>query len=142
MNASKILPGLFQGGQPESARAVTEAGFEWLILCAREVQPPSAALGTLQRVRCPLDDTLEPISDTDWRMVWQTAHHVAHRVEEHEACLVTCAQGRNRSGLVTGVALHLLTGWDGERVVQHIQKRRDNALTNSRFADTLRQLRA
>lgn len=141
MNASKIWPGLFQGGAPESARHVKQAGFQLLVLCAREIQPPDHALRGLPALRCPLLDVDDPIDDDTWSMIWRTAHTVAHSVEQRRATLVTCAQGWNRSGLVTGVALHLLTGWDGRRVVAHIQGRREHALNNPTFVDALGRLR-
>lgn len=141
MNASKILPGLFQGGAPASASQVSAAGFQLLVLCAREVQPTAHALNDLTVLRCPLDDNDVPIDNATWSQIWKTGHEVAHAVEDHRAVLVTCAQGLNRSGIVTGVAVHLLTGWEGKRVVEHIQRRRDGALFNQTFATAIRQLR-
>ena len=141
LNASKILPGLYQGGAPDSANQVLGAGFELLVLCACEVQPPKHALGRLRYLRCPLDDTNE-LSPKELSRVWETAHQVVRSLHKRRAVLVTCAQGYNRSGLVTGVAVHLLTGWDGARVVEHIQRRRRDALFNPLFAQTIRALPA
>lgn len=136
LDATRLLPHLYIGGAPASARAVTGNGFGTLVLCAREVQPP--ALGDLQVLRCPLDDDpTRALSSDDWRMAVQTAERVCWRLRGGSRVLVTCAQGRNRSGLVCAIVMHLATQRRGSDCIRAIQRRRENALTNPRFVDVL-----
>jgi protein-tyrosine phosphatase len=55
---------------------------------------------------------------------------------------VTCWAGRNRSGLVTAIALHKLTGFSGVQCVRIIRKARPLALTNLQFRAAIKALPA
>ena len=67
----------------------------------------------------------------------QAAEIVARRVRSGERVLVTCAMGRNRSGLVSALALHFLTGISGAEAARLVKARRHNALTNRYFMAAL-----
>jgi protein-tyrosine phosphatase len=71
--------------------------------------PPSAILGRL------VDDVV-------------TAIRAGRRV------LVACAGGRNRSGLVVGLAVRELLGCSGAQALTWVQSRREDALNNATFA--------
>jgi hypothetical protein len=54
--------------------------------------------------------------------------------------LVACAGGRNRSGLVLGLALRELLGCSGAEALRLVQLRREDALNNETFARHLAAL--
>jgi len=62
-------------------------------------------------------------------------------VTDGRRVLVTCAAGLNRSGLVTAIAMHILTRHSGITCVQHVQNRRAGALSNRQFRRVLVELR-
>ena len=74
------------------------------------------------------------MTDIDWTKAVNTAQRVARRVRRGRGVLVTCAQGRNRSGLVSCITLHLLTGMRGAEAVAHVKRMRGRlACTNPQF---------
>ena len=62
----------------------------------------------------------------------EMSEKVADAMKEGRFVLVTCAAGKNRSGLIAGLALRKL-GVDGKEAVKAIQKNRPGALSNPRF---------
>lgn len=137
LDATRLASGLYQGSAPRSAQAVLAAGFGTLVLTAHEVQPPEHVLMGLEALRCPLaDDPTRPLTEAEWRAVKSCAEAVARRVRARQRVLVTCAQGRNRSGLVSALSLVLL-GWRPADAVRHIQRTRSFALTNPRFVEAI-----
>jgi protein-tyrosine phosphatase len=105
------------------------------VLCAKEFQPgPERYLGT-QIVRAPMNDV--QITDD----IAETAHAAASEAldlyRQGASVLVTCAWGKNRSGLVTGLML-VGEGYSGEEAVRLIQNRRPGSLFNESFANYLR----
>lgn len=141
VDASRIASGLYQGGAPPFAEAVLDAGFHTLVLCAYEIQAHDAVTGQLEVLRCPLDDDpLQPLTDIDWTKAVNTAQRVGRRVRRGRRVLVTCAAGRNRSGLVSCIALHLLTGMRGAEAIAHVKRMRgDLACTNPQFNRMVRR---
>ena len=139
---SDLGMGLFQGGCPTQGPWLRRRGFSLLVLCAIEHQPPSHRFPGLRVMRIPLDDVSEPLSPTAAASVMTMASVVADALRRHKKVLVTCQMGLNRSGLVNGVALRMLTGAQGEEVVEHIRRRRGGmALSNREFAKFVRSLR-
>lgn len=63
----------------------------------------------------------------------------AHLIREGHRVLSHCGMGFNRSALVAGRILHKL-GMPGERIVEHLRKRRPGALFNDVFAEHIRTL--
>jgi len=138
LDAHRLGPGFYQGSVPRSARAVRRAGFDTLVLCAGEIQPPAHALVPLQVIRCPLrDDPTVPLPSAAKRQAVRAAEQVVVRLRTGARVLVTCAQGVNRSGLVSAVSLHVLTGRPGRECVAHVQRCRPGALRNPRFVEWL-----
>lgn len=158
LDASCIYPGLYQGSAPETGPLVASEGFDTLVLCAYEWQPPKVfdptlalALGYggqganpypgVTLVYAPnVDDTLRPPSRADLALALKAAHHVAARVQAGGKVLVTCQAGKNRSGLVTAMALHEITGIAGKACVDIIKMVRPIALTNRQFVDALQRI--
>jgi hypothetical protein len=144
MDASEIAPGLWQGSfdvladRPALAAAIPR--LTTIVFCARELQPrPLDRAHAVEAVACPLDDARPTIQELE--LAARTARKVARRVGSGEAVLVTCRQGRNRSGLVVAMALHVLYGWGGRRAVKRVQDKRANALSNPYFTAALATLR-
>lgn len=127
---------LYQGSLPRSANHVVRGGFDLLVLCAREHPPSVSASRELPIIVCPLDDD-HVLPERQWRRAAACAREVALAVDRGFRVLVTCAQGRNRSGLVSGIALHLLTGHNGCDCAKYIQRRRPGALSNEAFVAAL-----
>lgn len=133
--ADKIVDRLYQGGYPPVGNALKDAGVDVLVLCARENADASKYEGLIVIV-APGDDDERPQMLASTIDVWKAAaHDVARHVREGRVVLVTCMAGHNRSGLVTALALRELTGWPGEKIIQHIQDRRLGALYNDTFVD-------
>lgn len=104
--------------------------FDVLVLCAEELQPPASAYPGVTVLHVPLDDA-DPTGDEILRAV-AAGKNVAARLRQGARVLVTCAQGRNRSGLVVGLALEELdVPW--ATAVRRIRQNRENALTNRAF---------
>jgi len=119
---------------------VAKLGFDTLVLCAKENQREDLYPG-VEVVLAPGDDDVRVNRMMRDLPTWrQAAQIVVERVAAGKKVLVTCMAGLNRSGMVIGLALHQITGWSGEDVVEHIQASRDMALCNDTFADYIRGL--
>lgn len=142
IEASQILEGLFQGSAPPQGLELRRAGFDAVVLCAEEVQPPDAAFPGVEVLRAPLDDGSLPTAEL--AIAVAAAEDVAKRVRAGRKVLVTCAQGRNRSGLVTALAIMRLRGMTGDQAVRIVRMRRKSpfgpALSNEAFARKLREI--
>lgn len=142
IDATKILPGLYIGGEPLHGYSLRRVGFDTLVCCAIELQKSQSAerFPGVEVLYCPMDDA--NLTSDGLKHATVTARLVSTRVRHEKRVLVTCQQGRNRSGLVVSLAVHLLTGWAGERCVDWIQRQRKNSLMNPSFMKVLRELPA
>lgn len=139
MSASEIGYGIWQGSIPPEGSTLAEKGVDVLVLCAEEHQPPSSRFpGVRTVIHCPLDDSVP--TPQEMILARKAAREVAQASKRGRRVLVTCIQGRNRSGLVIALALVELTGRSGRRVVQHVQSRRRDALTNHYFVRAIEGL--
>lgn len=138
---SKVAERLYQGSVPLPSGAVARAGFTLLVLAAQEYQfPPSASRQFgIPVVHAPIDDS--ELTEGEWRRAVSAARVVAVRHRAGAKVLVTCAAGLNRSGLVTALSIHLLTGCSGASAVRLVRERRENALFNRSFVRRLKKLR-
>lgn len=134
LDATKLAPKLYQGSYPRDA--VRRLGFDALVLCAEELQRRTDEPGLIT-IRCPLRDDGSEFTLRDWNRALGAANQIVDLLLRRRRVLITCAQGRNRSGLVSGITLYRLTDLSGEQVVRHIQKLRPGALTNDDFAAAL-----
>jgi protein-tyrosine phosphatase len=126
MGYSYLLPEgrLAQGSAPPAGARIP---FDVIVLAAEEYQPKLPGYDVLH---VPLDDGPPPDEPTRSR-IRRVAKEIARRVRGGERVLVTCWQGRNRSGVLAGLALVEL-GMPRELVVRRIRERRDG-LTNAYF---------
>lgn len=143
--ASKIVSGLWQGGFPVEPRRVGESGFKLIVLTARELQPESsdeaaATFPGVEVVLAPMDDEDSGPTDEEARLAARAATRVAEALRQGYSVLVTCNQGRNRSGLVTALALVMRHGIDGGRAASIVRARRAGALTNAGFSAFLERV--
>lgn len=125
IDADEIVPGLWQGSLPPPGGSIRAAGFQMLVLCAREYQLPAEDYPGVQVVHAPNDDhDHHPLDREKLQVALGAAHEVAQAVRGGQVTLVTCAAGLNRSGLVSALSLHLLFGWAGPKCIQQVQQRR------------------
>jgi protein-tyrosine phosphatase len=137
IDATQIIPGLYQGSIPIPGYSLKNGGFDTLVLCAKEYQPPSVLFPGLKVIHAPNDDSGRPLTDSEKRIALVAADITAKDVASGKNVLVTCMQGRNRSGLVVAIAVVKLTGMQGDKTVRLIQQLRKNALTNPSFCEFL-----
>ncbi len=115
---------LAQGGAPPPHARLP---FDVVVLAAMEYQPDLPGYRVL---RVPLDDGPPP--DHATRVVIRgAARRVADCVRAGDRVLVTCWQGKNRSGVIAGLALCEL-GVPGWRAARHVRAVR-GGLTNQHF---------
>ena len=123
---SYLAPGgsLAQGSAPPSGVTLP---FDVVVLAAEEYQPDLPGYVVM---KVPLDDGPPPDKATRMR-IRKAARDVADHVRIGHRVLVTCWQGRNRSGVIAGLALVKL-GLPPAEAVRRIRAYRDG-LTNPHF---------
>ncbi len=157
MQAQEIHPGLWQGSWPPPGRWLADKGISTLVLCAYEYQPPFRfpdQVAMLVGLRspspwpdvnvcyAPLDDSFSQQPPRDaLHAALKAARYAAAMLAQRRRVLVTCWQGRNRSGLVSALTLHLHLGISGKDAVRIVQTRRQRGLRNPIFVDMLSRLR-
>ena len=95
-----LLPNrlLAQGSAPPPVSGIP---FDVIVLSAMEYQPD---LPCYRVLHVPLDDGPPPDKTTRMR-IRRAAREIADRVRAGQRVLVTCWQGRNRSGVLAGLAM-------------------------------------
>jgi protein-tyrosine phosphatase len=120
-------PWLAQGSAPPVGSYLP---FDVIVLSAREYQPN--LLGYIV-MHVPLSDRPnEPPPDPPTRTrIRRAAHAIVSHMRNQRRVLVTCWEGRNRSGVLAGLAMREL-GVPGIEAAQLIRRLRDG-LTNPHF---------
>lgn len=139
-DADFIYQGIWQGSQPPTGPAVRAAGFDLVVLCAQEYQPPDEEFPGVDVVHAANDDG-DRSSREQLGGAIKAARRVADAVRKGKKALVTCHMGLNRSGLVSALAVHMLTGWSGKKCVSVVKGRRPCALSNKHFVQMLSRIR-
>lgn len=117
---------LAQGSAPPPGATLP---FDAIVLCAVEYQPELPGYAVL---RVPLEDRLHPPPSAHTvAVIDEAACAIARTVRDGHRVLVTCVQGRNRSGVLSGLALVRL-GVPGPHAAALIRRLR-NGLTNPHF---------
>jgi protein-tyrosine phosphatase len=124
------------GSKPEIGHAVSEVGMDLLVLCAEEYQPPASLFQGVKVIHAPFDDTDIRFLESQKATAFAAAKQVADAMRKGSNVLVTCFAGRNRSGLVAGLAL-VESAYDPLWAIRLIQGRRANALTNQSFVELI-----
>lgn len=147
--ASRIAPRLWMGRHPAEGYVVGSAGFSDLVLCARELQPAGRCYPQVAVHRCPLRDDGTPMEETEKLGALCVGMDVARMLQSGRRVLVTCAEGRNRSGLVVALALMSAFGQTPESAIETVRAKRNPALpanrpslVNDDFVAFIRSLRA
>lgn len=137
--AHKLADRLYQGGYPPPGPALRKAGIDVLVLCAMEHQDARLYPGLTVIKARGVDDTRLHLV-LPYIPLWQNAaRQVVQHLRAGKTVLVTCMQGWNRSGMVSAHVLRELTGAPGSQIVEHIQRRRPNALCNPTFVQYLEE---
>jgi len=141
IEANEITPRLFMGSVPPTGTEVAQSGFSLLVLCAlpseyRHVYSSKLKLQTnpqdirslfpgVRVIVVSLDDNFitKPSKEEQLRAI-QAASEVSKAVRAGQKVLVTCMQGRNRSGLVAALALRDLCGWSGSQAKARVRLKR------------------
>jgi protein-tyrosine phosphatase len=106
-----------------------------LVLCAREIQDPDDH-PQVEVVLAPMDDsTLRTDFPGELSTAQRARDAVLPAIRSGKRVLVTCRQGRNRSGLVCALVLRELTGWPGKMILTHLRNLRPGVLSNLVYAE-------
>lgn len=126
-DAHNIVRRLWMGSAPPVDRSLPT--FDTVVLCAQEYQPAMPHVRDV--VRVPIDDGR--LDDEQIHRALVGAREVALRMRAGRTVLVTCYAGRNRSGLVAGLALGGLTRMSADRIIATIRARRHPAALSNPF---------
>jgi len=138
LDMTKIAPNLWLGAHPPTGRHVSLHGFDVLVLCAEEYQPPASNFDDVAVVHAPFDDNRKTGMLPEEKIIAeQAAVKVAEALQDGKEVLVTCWMGRNRSALVASLAL-LKLGKKAEQIIKTIHDRREKSLTNQWFLELIR----
>lgn len=153
LDAAEVAPRLWIGSHPpipghrcgdhpiEYHADVGECGFGFLALCAQEYQPDARHFPAVEVCYAPFDDNHQGLTTAEFRIAKQAAEETVAAHRRGKSCLVTCMAGRNRSGLVTAMALAELAGVDCGHAGQIVRDKRGlGALTNPSFRGVLQQI--
>lgn len=141
LDAHRIHGGLFQGSRPPPGSALYNTGFRALVLCAEEHQPAASLFPGLEVIHAPnADDFSRLPSREELQRALLAARRLVPYLSRGEMVLSTCYAGRNRSGLVSALALHLWLGCSGAQAIQTIQATRPRSLGNPGFRLVLQRL--
>lgn len=140
--ATQIHKGLWQGGRPPPGDLLRQNNFRLLILCAEEWQQPKAGeFPGVEVISAPNDDDFNRLpTREELSIAIKAARQAIPILEGGGKVLSTCFMGKNRSGLVSALILHLWLGVSGERAVRMIQQQRQGALRNPGFLSVLQRL--
>lgn len=124
----RVAKGLFVGSAPYP-QWVRTSDFGVVVLCAKEWQPKSS-FGDVKVIRCPLDD--DRLTPRIAERVVDAALDVSEAMASGSKILVTCWQGKNRSGLVAATAIVMFTGarTNGRAAMAQVRRGRRGAIGN------------
>lgn len=112
--------------------------FDVLILAAEEHQPSGRFFPGVQVIHVPLDDNAF-VPANELRIAKKAAAIVATALSNGKRVLVTCWLGRNRSGLITALAL-VRMGAQPEKAIELVRRARGkDALSNPTFVEIILQ---
>lgn len=125
-NALRLAPEIFKN-------------FHMLVLCAEEIQPRIQPPEGRRVVRLPFDDDIyQPIPHEVSAIFHTSAKTLAAHLRQDCRMLVTCAQGRNRSGLINALVLMYAFGMPAREAIATIRNKRSrDSLANPMFEQYL-----
>lgn len=138
MDVDRIVPRLYQGGLDAfDGCQIAIAGVDTVVKLTDDCQ---VRILWPDLINFPLED--EPEDLRYLPELYKLAGKIADRVKRGDKVAIFCRAGRNRSSLLTSLVLHRLYDWDGDRIVKHLRKHRDGALSGGGgdvFAEWMRQ---
>lgn len=141
LDAHEITPGLWVGSAPPCGKTLSRLGFGVLALCAFEHQPDAEDFPRVFVMRTDLIDDGSPLTKAQFEKSLFLSAHLCREILAGKRALVTCMQGRNRSGFVAALTYARLTGCDGRTAIRAIQTKRDSpfgpALVNKSYVEAL-----
>ncbi len=139
MSENLIFTAPYSGGelwQGDVMSAMERGKHDVIVLAAEEFQPPRDSLDPAATIiYAPNDD--DTLTPSQLKTAVAAAVEVKNALARGQNVLVTCFAGRNRSGLISALALHGYTGMSGREATRLVQQARPNALTNPSFSDFL-----
>lgn len=133
IDADLVAKNLAIGSAPPEGIELAKKGVSLLVLTAKEHQPPASHFPNVKVIHAPfVDQFFDPLSKGTLKKLDKVADKVAETMKDGGMVLIACRAGKNRSGLLAGLALRKL-GVSGKEAVQAIQKNRPGALSNPRF---------
>lgn len=152
VRTGKRTPGAIYQGDAYSAYQHEER-YDLVVLCAMRGEYElfsmktglalPAPRGYPRVVHAPNDDSECPLTGSQATIACQAARIVAKHYIDGKKILVSCMQGRNRSGLVSALAIVAITGMTGGEACAMVRERRKGAqaLTNDHFVRFLERVR-
>lgn len=149
IHRSRRTKGLFAQGDSDAAEeAIRRRTFDLVVLCATELDEMFQLIladKPTERARvlfAPNKDGL--LSRRQLQTAASAARRAANTYKAGGRVLITCAAGRNRSGLVTALALHFVSGCGGAAAAEIVKARRQAptgpALSNPIYDQFLRSV--
>jgi protein-tyrosine phosphatase len=109
-----------------------------MVIDLQEFPAPAVPLdGSVLYVHWPIDDGPVP----DERLLAVVEQAACAYIEQGGRVVTMCAQGRNRSGLVSALIAARILGLTGENAIRHVRDRVPEAISNADFAAWLDALR-
>ena len=139
LDFNEVFPGVCVGADPPPGGMVREAGFDLLVLTAWQRQHGPELFPGLEVCHAPLTDDAFQIVDGDWERARAAAERVVVAQYSGKRSLITCVEGRNRSGLVAAIALATMRGNGGQDAIDMVQRTRPGSLYNWHFQEALRR---
>lgn len=116
LDASRVVGNLWQGGIPPLDRSLAKAGVHAVVFAAEEFQPQRNTCRGVIKIWAPNNDDGSRMTREQWNTALTAAMKVRALLDRGRLVLVTCFAGRNRSGLISALAL-MLPGTLGARSV-------------------------
>lgn len=121
--ATRLMPRFYLGSAPTE-----NPGYTYIVLCAQEYQPDTLPGEGCQILRMPLSDDVRPFSRLRREQLDGAAALIGRKWKQGHRVLVSCVMGRNRSALVSALAISEITGEHPGDVAIFIQNRRRDLL--------------
>lgn len=107
--------------------------FDTIVLTAKEYQPSAIHFHGARVLHVPLRDDGSKMTAAEMTLAIRAGREVVRRLRKGDRVLITCWMGRNRSGVVTAIAL-LEMGMTAPSAVRLIRRARgQHALRNDDF---------
>ena len=141
------------GDATNAISAIDGKRFALVVFCAKEFGPPPQVFDVHRRAHdpdakrasvyhCPIDDAV--LTRDEMFLASRAADLVTANFLAGREVLVTCMKGRNRSGLVVALALHMMSGCGGKAALRAVRNRRLHAegpaLVNPTFVQLLENI--